>query len=169
MIKVTTKNVEYNVNVLKRLTTYIGIADKPLRECAGVWRKGAAQQFASEGIYGTGSRWTALKPGTILGRMKQWGAGPILHRSGRLKRSWSSKSSGDYAEHVTHTSVQLGSIQTTKKKGHYMGAIHHFGAPKAGIPARPIMGYDGNIPASDRAQMEKILEKFIDNFIKIYS
>ena len=165
MISVQIKNADYTENVLKRLQSKIGILSEPLRTIADIMRdSGFAKQFRTEGSYGLGRRWTALTPGTIKGRMKKWGSGPILDRSGELRRSWTEKSSPGYSQTVSRTSVMLGS---TKKVGpHFLGTIHHFGSATVGIPARPIMGYDGNVPDDLRLKMNNELELFIDVFTR---
>ena len=170
-IKVKVKNVEYNQNLLRRFRTNIGLLGKPLGKVADVMRKdGFLRQFSTEGRYGTGSRWKALKPGTINSRLKMgWGAGPILVRTGDLMRSWASKAHRGHAQKVGRTSVTLGSILTVGRGTHYLGAIHHYGTKRHGrlaCPSRPIMGYDGEIPLDLRNKMNAVIVKFINIFTK---
>ena len=189
MISVQIKNADYTENVLKRLQSKIGILSEPLRTIADIMRdSGFAKQFSTEGYYGAGRRWTGLTKGTKSGRTKLgYGTGPILDRNGELKKSWTKKSSPGHSQKVGRTSVALGS--TLRVGVHYLGTIHHFGASfmhpgssklqawdgvvvhgtkahKIDIPARPIMGYDGNVPDDLRLKMNNELELFIDVFTR---
>jgi len=172
MMRVQIIGAAHQTDSMKRIRTQLGELDKPLREVGALMLGGFKLQFDSEGVYGTGAKWKALTAGTKLGREKAgFSAGPILNRSGTLKRSWTDKSSPYMAQKVTNTSITLSSIYTVGKGKHYLGSIHHFGTTRGGklaCPARPIMGYDGEIPDDLRGEMNRVLERFIDGFIRQY-
>ena len=192
MMRVQIIGAAHQTDSMKRIRTHLGVLDKPLREVGALMLGGFKLQFDSEGVYGTGAKWKALTAGTKLGREKAgFSAGPILNRSGALKRSWTDKSSPYMAQKVTNTSITLSSMYTVGKGKHYLGSIQHFGAKfmhpgsnklqawgdvvthgtkahSISIPARPMMGYDGEIPDDLRGEMNRVLERFIDGFIRQY-
>lgn len=85
-------------------------------------RRAIARNFAAEG---RPKHWPALQPATIDDRIRSgYGAGPILVRSGAMKRgfkfTW-----GPRAYQVTNTQAYFW--------------YHQEGAPNANIPARPMI------------------------------
>jgi phage gpG-like protein len=72
---------------LRGLSTKIKDFRTPLQKSATLLLKDIRLNFETEG--GMVGGWAPLKPATIEGRLREgYGASPILHRSGRYKRSF---------------------------------------------------------------------------------
>lgn len=106
---------------------------------------------------GPGGGWPALKPATVLDRLRQGygGASPILQRSGTLARSIESRSGRDFAE--------VGTNQKTPGGVWSLGAIHQFGAPRRNIEARPFLPVDaqGRLQADVQATILDLIQGFL--------
>lgn len=125
MINVRTQvfGVEENVAELGHFRRHLGILQVPLTEAAQVVKQGIKRQFASSGVP---LAWPPLKPSTIAQRADEgYGPGPILVREGDLMRSWTGGTA--HSQKVLPTSITFGSTLRTKKGGHYLASIHHYG------------------------------------------
>jgi len=92
---------------------------------------------------GRPQRWAALKPGTVLDRLHEgYGAGPILQRSGKLRRGFK----GDVGKRTLR-------IRNSVRYFPY----HQYGAPKANIPARPMIV----LLSQDKAMFTRIMRRHL--------
>jgi phage gpG-like protein len=109
-------------------------------EFAGYHRRAILRNFAAEG---RPRRWPPLAETTIRDRERQgYGPGPILVRSGRMKRGfWFSFGKGTY------------------RVGNHMHYFphHQFGAPRANIPRRAMIV----LLQQDKAMFTKIARKHL--------
>ena len=80
------------------------------------------RNFAAEG---RPNQWAPLQPATIADRRRRgYGAGPILQRSGKMRRGFA---------------FDYGPRAYTVTNSTYYWLYHQHGAPKANIPARPML------------------------------
>lgn len=105
------------------------------------WRyhqRSIQRNFAAEG---RPTRWAPLKDVTIADRLRQgYGAGPILQRTGSMARSFYPKS---------------GRHEYRIRNSRYYYLYHQFGAPRANIPARPMLV----LLPQDQTQFTKIARR----------
>jgi phage gpG-like protein len=95
------------------------------------------RQFDSEGGE-FGTPWDDLADSTVA---KRGSAHPILDVDGDLRASFLPGHEG-HVRNVTGSSAEWGSDLETPTGGWTLGRIHQEGAPRAGIPARPILHLD---------------------------
>lgn len=168
MVEIKTKieGVKEKREELTSFRKHLGFLEVPLRKCVEIVRGIFAQQFGSEGSY-LGGGWTPLKEATKKQRVRMgFGEGPILFRSGELFRSFTSPTSSGHYTVIGPTSAEVGSILKTPKGAYNLGAIHHYGAPKAGIPIRSIMDPDGALPSDKEEEIVSILNSHIDTWFE---
>jgi hypothetical protein len=169
---VSRSRIEYlrkNLDVLRRLRTYLGENEKPLRGGLDVIRGAFKKEFDQEGSYG-GSGWRPLEESTVEDRerrLEKFGGmygpeHPILYRSGDLMRSWSDKRSPAHFQLIEKNRAEVGSSIETKKGGWNLAAIHNEGTTTGVIPARPIFGPQGELPEQDQERIKVIFDKGID-------
>jgi len=133
-------NVRQNVQELLAFRRQLGLMERALREVAEVVKGGIRKQFESSGNYG-GERWAPLRPGTNVQRLEQgFPMLPILVRSGALKASWSQTGAKGHYQRVWPTAIEFGSQLKTKKGGHSLAAIHHYGGTWDRGPVYPKRG-----------------------------
>lgn len=89
---------------------------------------GNRQQFGTQGKR-WGTPWRELKPATVAQKRSAGYTGDILVRDSTLLRSVADRPMG--LERIGPHDMEVG---TTVR----YAAFHHYGAPRAGIPARPL-------------------------------
>ena len=103
-------------------------------------------QFSTEGAY-LGEKWEKLSQATVIQRGKLgFGAGPILQRTGKLKRSTRKKQ-------VTNTSLTISNTAPYYK-------YHQLGTRK--MPKRTILTWGKNNTRSAEELFKKYLNKLIN-------
>jgi phage virion morphogenesis protein len=111
-----------------------------------------------------GQKWAPLKPatrkrkGSKTRRPQSRYPKKILRDMGDLYQSINSQINPDGV--TTGTNRQVGSYS--------LGAIHQYGAPRAGIPARPFLPIDpqGQLLREDREELIKLTEIFIQRVLE---
>lgn len=112
------------------------VADKrPILEACGLQLVSFAQRSFNDPAM-RAAPWVPLKPATIAAKIKAGKSTAILKRDVVMARSWRVAS-------VTASTVTVG---TDRPQAGY----HQFGAPRAGIPARPMLPFIGG---PDSAQL----------------
>lgn len=101
-------------------------------------------RFATEGRQGTGRPWAALSESYEPVKLAKWGNRPILVASGALADSLTNRDAAgaiavmEPLQMIRGTDLQVGSADQWN-----LGLLHHFGAPRANLPARIIMVLSG--------------------------
>lgn len=103
-------------------------------------RRSIMRNFAAEG---RPRRWAPLQPATIADRVRQgYGAGPILERTGALKRGFR---------------FEYGPRSYRVSNSRFYFLYHQEGAPNANIPARPMLV----LLPQDQAQFTKLAREHL--------
>ena len=90
------------------------------------------EQFDSEGGAGKSGKWKALKPEYAKRKQKKWGNVPILHASGEMMRSLTSRNAPGAVLEKTADELTLGTINPK--------ALYHHGNKRAkGVPQRKVV------------------------------
>lgn len=109
-------------------------------------------QFQAEGAHLTG-KWKALAPATIRQRVAQgYGAGPILQRTGKLKKSFKVKK-------LTKEELHYGSSGVIYFPIHQKGGVTFEGWK---IPKRPMLAVNSKLVKP----LMEIYQKYIHNLLK---
>lgn len=117
----------------------------PLRSVRDYKTREIDRQFETEGS-NIGSRWKPLAASTVMNRLALgYGAGPILNRTGSLKRSI-------HLNKLTRNEVSL------KSDSQYF-AFHQVGGPK--IPQRQMLGFSEKM----QDDIVNIVQKYITNLV----
>jgi len=99
-----------------------------------------------------GQRWAELTPAYAKRKAKAKSRNKILQRTGQLRETIAATATNDAARLVSNRPV-----------GRYsLAAIHQYGAPRAGIPARPFMPIDarGELLPSELAEIEALIRDY---------
>ncbi|HJN17660.1 MAG TPA: phage virion morphogenesis protein [Armatimonadota bacterium] len=119
-----------------RLETQLSDFTEPLTEIMGGVEDETGHQFGQEGE----PDWDDLEPRYEAQKRKRWGEQPILQASHALMLSLTDRSHKDAVAEVTPLSMRRGTSITVGTGRHWnLGLIHQLGAPRANIPARPMM------------------------------
>lgn len=139
---------------LDRLRRRVDDLSPAMRNIAQLLESETEGNFQNE--RGQGGAWPALKPATVLDRLRKRYEGPMLQRTGALARSVGSAYGRDFAV--------VGVAQRTPGGRFSLGAIHQFGAPKRNIPPRPFLPVDaaGVLDAGVTDDILDIIGQFLD-------
>jgi len=134
--------------ILELLKKKLSGDNKLMVAIAETMRTAVLKNFETEGAR-LGKKWQPLSLKTWMQRQKKGYTGPILQRTGQLKRSIVSS----YGENYAQVSTNL-----------IYAAIHHYGGQagrnkKVNIPARPFMQLNND-------DLEKIKKKIISALTK---
>jgi phage gpG-like protein len=110
---------------------------EPLTQVGLDWQDEFTANFVSQGgVYAGG--WAPLAPSTVQQKARLGYGGGTLVRTGELFDSVTRRGAPGNVFNVTPRSVEVGS-------NNFKAAIHQHGAPRAHIPARPIIGLSWNM------------------------
>lgn len=140
--------------VLARLQARVADLSPAMRDIAQALESETEGNFQNQ--RGPGGSWPALKPATVLDRLRRGygGASPILQRSGALARSIESRYGANFAE--------AGTSQKTPGGVYSLGAIHQFGAPRRNIPPRPFL------PVSAAGKLQRSAQQAVLDIVQGY-
>jgi len=133
-----------------------GVDKRPILEAMGLQLVSITQRSFNDESQ-RAAAWAPLKPATLAQKLKAGKSSAILKRNVVLARSWRVGA-------VTPSTVTVG---TDRPYAPY----HQFGAPKRGIPARPMLPFTGTPERAElapwaREKLRKIGQAKLDSLLK---
>ena len=150
-------SISFTVAGEKQLDRRLGILRENVKDLRGVWPdirddfvKNQKQQFKTEGVHGSGSKWTPLKPGYAAFKEKNYPGQPILRLTDSLYKSLTEIENGDFIYKPGRLGLTLGS------KIEY-GAYHQTGVAETFLPRRPPI----ELTKAQKSRWPKLIQEYI--------